>query len=145
MRREFNIGDKVMVNMPLNATGVPHAAKLRQFNRKRGMVISVYGDKCRLDLDEGRNEWPQKVLGLILPYDGAENTAKEDFKMEFEIRKVKSYFEVYFEGEFLGCADTHKEAEEDVDFYLGQIEEVGFAKWRTDFLNSRSKLRAAVV
>lgn len=138
---KFEVNQKVMIHMPNTVSGkVMHASKLRPYNRKVATITSVAGDHCRLNVDEGKYEWPFSLLAPFVPYGGKPEGHEEDIRNEFKIKKVKSYFEVYFEDQFVSCADTHKEAEEDIEFYMGQIKEVGFAKWRADFLDCRKRL-----
>lgn len=133
---EFNANEKVMINVPTNVPGVMHADKLRKFNRKVATIVAVCGDHCRLNVDDGKYEWPFSVLGKIVPYGGKE------IKMEFDIRQTKNYFEVYFEDMFLSCADTHEEAEEDIEYMKKEISEVGFDTWRSDLYARYRKLAA---
>lgn len=139
----YEINQKVMIHMPNNISGkVMHAAQLRKFNHKVATVIAVAGKHCRLNVDGGKYEWPFSILAPFVPYGGLVKDSGKEIKMEFDIRPVKQYFEVYFENQFLSCADTYQEAEDDIEFYMGQIEEVGFPKWRADFLDSRKNLKA---
>lgn len=132
----FEVNQKVMVHMPVTACGIPHAKELRKFNRKVATITVVTPDYCKINLDDGKYEWPHNALAAFLPYG-----EKGGPKMEFDIRAVKNYFEIYFEDMFVSCADTHAEAENDIEELKKEIEKVGFSKWRADFYNMHRKLQ----
>lgn len=59
----LEIGDRVLINMPLQAVYIKNAAQKRHFNHKRATVLKILdGNRYLLDVDAGRFEWDESIL-----------------------------------------------------------------------------------
>jgi hypothetical protein len=63
----MNIGDRVVIRLPLNATTVPNHRALRKYNGRVGVITGIAdGGKFKLNVDEGAHLWPPFLLGRLL-------------------------------------------------------------------------------
>lgn len=61
----LNVGDKVFVNIPLQAAFLKNAKVKRNYNHRPTHVIATVGDRYLLDIDNGKFEWDERVLAIL--------------------------------------------------------------------------------
>lgn len=61
-------GDKVRINIPLQAAHIKCAAQKRDFNHQMATVVGeISGHRYTLDIDNGRFEWDESILAKAMP------------------------------------------------------------------------------
>ena len=61
-------GDKVRINIPLQAAYVKNAAQKRDFNHRTATIVKEIGShRFILDVDGGRFEWAESLLANAMP------------------------------------------------------------------------------
>lgn len=62
----FAIGDKVIINMPLQAGHIEHAKQKRTFNHRITTICGICGDRYTLYIDGEKYRWEESILGRII-------------------------------------------------------------------------------
>lgn len=61
----LNVGDKVFINIPLQAAFLKNASAKRKYNHRPTHITATVGEKYLLDVDEGKFEWDERVLATL--------------------------------------------------------------------------------
>ncbi|MGF6375065.1 hypothetical protein M2140_000099 [Clostridiales Family XIII bacterium PM5-7] len=56
------IGQKVIVNMPLQASYLTKSAERRKYNYKAAEIVEAVEDGYKINIDEGKFVWPASAL-----------------------------------------------------------------------------------
>lgn len=62
----LNIGDRVFINIPLQAGFLKQARAKREYNRRATYVTGIIGERYTLAADDGKFEWDERVLAKIV-------------------------------------------------------------------------------
>ena len=61
----LNVGDKVFINIPLQAAFLKNASSKRKYNHRPACVTETAGERYLLDVDDGKFEWDERVLAIL--------------------------------------------------------------------------------
>lgn len=62
----LEIGDRVYINIPLQAAFLKNAKAKRRYNHKAAQVINIIEDRYLLSVDCGKFEWDERVLAKLV-------------------------------------------------------------------------------
>lgn len=62
----LQIGDRVFINIPLQAAFLKQAKLKREYNCKPTQVIGIVGERYILEVDGGKFEWDERVLARLV-------------------------------------------------------------------------------
>lgn len=61
----LEVGDKVFINIPLQAAFLKKANAKRQYNHKHTHIVAKSGERYLLAVDNGKFEWDERVLAML--------------------------------------------------------------------------------
>lgn len=62
----FDIGEKVIINIPIHAGFIKNAPQKRHFNHRIATICSMSDDKYILNIDDGMYKWEPQILGRVV-------------------------------------------------------------------------------